>query len=634
VSNPIRFDPPLVRALAAELHARLHGRAAHPVPVFAADRSATLLLDRGEALRWDLHPTAGWVRVVPRPPDDLPSLDARIVGVSAPPDERRLRIDLREGGRFKGGSRSLVFELHTNQWNALLVDGGDRRIVSVLRSREAGGRVLRTGAVYAPPAGEPRLGAKRMERADAWAAFRDALAPLPAAERRHALLRGFAAASPLNAGHILGIAGDAASPSLDGSGDGGGEAALAAAFERWWGLVTMGEARAVVLRAAPPSPVPSPARGEGDERAGPTGNGEPSAATGSGWEGGRYEAGASASKAVSSGAGDAGGRRGMMQPYPVPLDGFAWEEAPSVLAAMARVAEAAADAVPARADVPSHERLMERARRRLSGAERRVAGLRREREGVGQAERLRAIGDVLLAHLHLIPPGAESVRLPDFEGGEIEVALDPSLRPADNARRYYDDAGRRSRAEARLPELMAAAEADLARWQGIVAAGEAGALPEAAVRVLARLDAPPSARKAAAGDAQRKPYRVYRTSGGLEVRVGRSSRDNDRLTFGHCRPDEVWLHARGVPGSHVILRWPSADAAPPARDLEEAAVLAAVHSKARTSGVVAVDWTRRKHVRKPRGAPPGMVKLLQARTVMVEPDPALEERLRVDEAAE
>jgi predicted ribosome quality control (RQC) complex YloA/Tae2 family protein len=215
----------------------------------------------------------------------------------------------------------------------------------------------------------------------------------------------------------------------------------------------------------------------------------------------------------------------------------------------------------------------------------------------------------------------------------VDVALDPSLRPAENARRYYDDAGRRSRAEARLPELLAAADADLARWRDVVAAGEAGALPESAVRILRRLDAP-SPRKAAAGAGDRKPYRVYRTSGGLEVRVGRSSRDNDRLTFGHCSPNEVWLHARSVPGSHVILRWANPEAAPPARDLEEAAVLAAVHSKARTSGTVAVDWTRRKHVRKPRGAPPGSVRLLQAKTVMVEPDPAVEERLRVDEAAE
>jgi predicted ribosome quality control (RQC) complex YloA/Tae2 family protein len=105
------------------------------------------------------------------------------------------------------------------------------------------------------------------------------------------------------------------------------------------------------------------------------------------------------------------------------------------------------------------------------------------------------------------------------------------------------------------------------------------------------------------------------------VRVGRTSKDNDVLTFRHARPDDIWLHARQVAGSHVVLRW-AGEGAPPARDLEEAAVLAAQHSKARSSGTVAVDWTRRKHVRKPRGAPPGRVSISQARTIFVSPAPS------------
>ena len=123
------------------------------------------------------------------------------------------------------------------------------------------------------------------------------------------------------------------------------------------------------------------------------------------------------------------------------------------------------------------------------------------------------------------------------------------------------------------------------------------------------------------------PYRVYRTSGGLEVRVGRGSTANDDLTFRHSRPDDVWLHARDSAGAHVILRW-EGQGAPPARDLQEAAVLAALHSKARTSGSVPVDWTLRKHVRKPRKSPPGSVVPDRVKTVFVEPNPTLPDRLR------
>jgi predicted ribosome quality control (RQC) complex YloA/Tae2 family protein len=79
----------------------------------------------------------------------------------------------------------------------------------------------------------------------------------------------------------------------------------------------------------------------------------------------------------------------------------------------------------------------------------------------------------------------------------------------------------------------------------------------------------------------------------------------------------------------VVLRWDNADSNPPQRDIMEAATLAAVHSAARTSGTVPVDYTRRKYVRKPRRSPPGTVVIERAKTVFVKPDAELEERLRL-----
>jgi predicted ribosome quality control (RQC) complex YloA/Tae2 family protein len=122
------------------------------------------------------------------------------------------------------------------------------------------------------------------------------------------------------------------------------------------------------------------------------------------------------------------------------------------------------------------------------------------------------------------------------------------------------------------------------------------------------------------------PYRVFRSSGGLEIRVGRGAKHNDELTFKHSSPGDVWLHARHVGGAHVILRWPG-PGNPPARDLAEAATLAALHSKARTSGSVPVDWTFRKYVRKPRKSPPGRVAVERIETLFVRPDPGMLEVL-------
>ncbi len=77
----------------------------------------------------------------------------------------------------------------------------------------------------------------------------------------------------------------------------------------------------------------------------------------------------------------------------------------------------------------------------------------------------------------------------------------------------------------------------------------------------------------------------------------------------------------------MILRWPERSQNPPRRDLVEAAVLAALNSRARGSATVPVDWTRRKHVRKPRKAPPGLVIPERVTTIFVRPDPSLPDRL-------
>jgi predicted ribosome quality control (RQC) complex YloA/Tae2 family protein len=472
------------------------------------------------------------------------------VRVAAAPDERLLRIELQEGNRFRGGARSLFFELHTNQWNALLVDGADRRIVSVLRAREAGGRRLHAGEEYAPPAPQSRLSARTTERDRLRVEWHLRLAFATPDQRRGELLRGFADASPLNADAILGDAATSDDP-----------AALDPAFERWW-HVHAGDTEPVLLDA-----------------------------------------------------------RWGKQPYPRRLDGIAAEPFPTLLAAWATLATT--DEVPGREQEIA--RLLTRAHRRLEGVRRRAAKLYTELQGVGAAEPLRARGELLLANLHRVQHGASRVTGVRPRRAQGEARLGPRPAPARERQplvRGGAPPGPHRRAH---PGLIERAESEVRRWEKGIAAAEAGEPPAWMEAALRRAESSQATSPAQVRD--RKPYRVYRTSGGLEVRVGRTREDNDRLTFHHASPGDVWLHARSVPGSHVVLRWQE-EGAPPARDLEEAATLAAWHSKARSSGTVAVDWTRRRYVRKPRGAPPGRVTIQQAKTVFVAPDGELEERLR------
>ncbi len=100
--------------------------------------------------------------------------------------------------------------------------------------------------------------------------------------------------------------------------------------------------------------------------------------------------------------------------------------------------------------------------------------------------------------------------------------------------------------------------------------------------------------------------------------VGRSPIENADLTFRVARPNDLWFHAKGTPGAHVILRR-SDRAETPDEDLQTAAALAAYYSKARGSLAVPVDYTLRKHVRKQRAAPPGLVWYTQARTILAKP---------------
>lgn len=310
------------------------------------------------------------------------------------------------------------------------------------------------------------------------------------------------------------------------------------------------------------------------------------------------------------------------QPYPLPLPGVEHRSAGSLIAAVDEASRAGStEAAPTL--LPTA--LLERLDRTIEGFRTRCARLEEELDRLADPDREQAIGDLILARYGEIPHGAERVFLTGFDQEPVEVTLDPTATPHENARARYDEAARIRRAAERLPNLVQEARA---AWDGMLELrdrAKAGAATADEIRALL----PESSSGGQDAGGPTLPYRRYRSSGGLEIRVGRGAKKNDDLTFRHSAPADIWLHARDTAGAHVILRWPHDDN-PPGRDLAEAAVLAALGSKARTSGSVPVDWTRRKYVRKPRKSPPGLVLPSQVQTVFVEPDPELERRLKVD----
>jgi predicted ribosome quality control (RQC) complex YloA/Tae2 family protein len=272
---------------------------------------------------------------------------------------------------------------------------------------------------------------------------------------------------------------------------------------------------------------------------------------------------------------------------------------------------------------------LERGRRRVAAKGisielKRTARTRRalvqELEEARKAGELRLKGELILAHMKKISRGQKEVELPvpeDESRRTVCISLEARLSPAENAAIYFKRAKKLERKLASLPETIER-----------VSRREAGLQEELDRARLGRIsparDAGKKAKSPAAGSKPgRWPTGVwprrFASSDGWIMYVGRNNKENDYLTFVFARPDDLWFHAEGVRGSHVILRREGRRSKPSRRCIEEAASAAAYFSKARTSQTVPVIYTEKKYVRKPRKAKPGMALYSNEKSVMVSP---------------
>jgi predicted ribosome quality control (RQC) complex YloA/Tae2 family protein len=262
---------------------------------------------------------------------------------------------------------------------------------------------------------------------------------------------------------------------------------------------------------------------------------------------------------------------------------------------------------------------LDEARRQVRRLEQLEANLERDLAGLADEHELRRRAEALLAFSRGHQAGRESVEVQDPYDAErrLTVALDPRLGGLANAERLFDKARRTERARHQVELRRREARADLAaareREIAVLDAQDRRELPGPGERGGA----------GARGDSASGP-RHYLTSRGLSVLVGRNARENHHLTFRVARAEDVWLHARDAPGSHVVLR--DSEGRAGADDLRESAEVAAFFSEARGESQVDVHVTRRKHVRPAKGGP-GRVFVAHSDTLRVAPrDP--EGRLR------
>ena len=272
----------------------------------------------------------------------------------------------------------------------------------------------------------------------------------------------------------------------------------------------------------------------------------------------------------------------------------------------------------------ARRRLRQRVKRRLGRAQGLLKGLLAKEEAAEGSERLRQDGDLLKAALGSFQRGARSITLQDWfaeDAPEREIELDPKLSPQENVQRLFERFHKLERARSTVVEEKERALARIAEFEELAERAEDESLDAEALDDQAVADGLLDARQVA--DARkrkaappRKPYRSFRGCKGSEIRVGRTSRDNDTLTIRLARGSDYWLHTADVPGSHVILCTQRGQE-PDAEELLDAAHLAIHFSPVRGTDRAPVHIASRKQVHKPKGAKPGLVTLSGGRILEV-----------------
>ena len=235
-------------------------------------------------------------------------------------------------------------------------------------------------------------------------------------------------------------------------------------------------------------------------------------------------------------------------------------------------------------------------------------------------------GELLTSNIYAVQKGMTSfttINFYDEQMPEITIALDPTLTPVENAQKYFNKYNKAKRTQTALGPQIKQNEEELEYLEGVLVAIESATdeMDLNEIRDELAEEGFMKKRKQPFGKMQKqkksKPMH-YISSDGYHIYVGKSNIQNDELTLKFAEPTDIWLHTKNIPGSHVIVKTNGENTLPD-QTLLEASNLAAFNSKGKNSSNVAVDYTQRKNVKKPKGAKPGMVIYEQNKTVHINP---------------
>ncbi|MPM51836.1 putative protein YloA [bioreactor metagenome] len=249
-------------------------------------------------------------------------------------------------------------------------------------------------------------------------------------------------------------------------------------------------------------------------------------------------------------------------------------------------------------------------------------------------EKYRLYGELITANIYSVEPNSSKLIAQNYyeaDMPEIEIPLDPMLTPTENATKYFNRYNKSKRTYAATILQKEQNDAELNYLESVLSAIDASDddsdISEIRRELISEGYIRAKKQDKSKGVKKTKPLHFV-SSDGFDIYAGKSNIQNDELTLKFADSDDMWLHTKNIPGSHVIIK--CGEQPVPDRTIEEAAVIAAYYSKAKDSSKVPVDFTPRRYVKKPNGAKPGMVIYVQNRTAYVDPDESLVNRLEAD----
>lgn len=270
--------------------------------------------------------------------------------------------------------------------------------------------------------------------------------------------------------------------------------------------------------------------------------------------------------------------------------------------------------------------LLKNLREYLNKAYKKQEHLEQDRTKAHENKKYKEWGELLTAYAHKYKKGDTKAVLEDFYTGEqIEIDLDPRYNPIQNAQKYFKIYNKSRNALKHLEQLIRANQAEIDYLESVaVAIREAESLEELEeiIEEIEKEGYIKDKKKRGKNILVKSSPRRFISSDGLEILVGRNNRQNDILTLKQADKNDLWLHTKDIPGTHVIVKLPPKIKTiheVPDTTLEEAAALAAYYSKAKDADKVPVDYTFRSNVKKPAGAKPGMVIYENYWTIMANP---------------